>query len=123
MIVQPALYNLAQPTARFAERTVHSLAERLADPMERGPQAFADAAPMDGEPPVCPSLGDRMGETKKIERFRSALAPPFPIFGRLTAEFDQTGFIGVQLQTKLDQAFLECFQAGLSLVSVLEPIT
>ena len=29
MIIQPALYNLPQPSARFAKRPVHSLAQLL----------------------------------------------------------------------------------------------
>ena len=97
MKVQPALYNTSQPASRFTKRAMHSLAQFLADRMERRPQAFADAVSMDCEPSVCPSLGDHMGKTKKVERLWSALAPPFSIFVRMSAEFDETGFLRVEL--------------------------
>lgn len=120
MIVQPALDNMSQPTSRFTERTVRPLTQVLADLMERRPQALADAVAMDGEPAVCPRLGDHMGEAKKVERLRSALAPPCSSLGRVPAELNQTGFLGVEFQTKLGEAFLECFQTRLRLATVLK---
>jgi hypothetical protein len=101
MVSQPTVDHTPQPASRFPQRTVHPLAEFLTELMERRPQAFAAAVAMDCEPPVCPRLGGHMGETQKLERLRSALAPPFSVFRRMTAEFDQAGFLafGVPDQT------------------------
>ena len=39
----------------------------------------------------------------------------------MTSEFDQTGFLRMQLQPKLGKPFPECLQTRLCLVLVLEP--
>ena len=39
----------------------------------------------------------------------------------VAAKLDQTGLLRVELQAKLGEAFLECFQTRLSLVVVLKP--
>ena len=41
-----------------------------------------------------------MHEAKKIERLRTTLALPFAMLDRSTAEFDQAGFLGLELQTE-----------------------
>jgi hypothetical protein len=86
--------------------------------MERRPQAFADAVAMDREPPVGSSLGHHMREAEEVERLRSALAPPLSRFGRVSAELDETGFLGVELQTELGEACPERIQTSLRLATV-----
>ena len=61
-----------------------------------------------------------MRETQEIEGLRLAVAPPFPISGRLAAKFDQAGFGGMQFQVELLKSFLKFFTKLLGLPAILE---
>src|SRR5687767_10719548 len=89
--------------------------------MERRPEAFAGAVPMDREPAVGSSFGRHMGEAKELERLRPALASCFSILSRKAAKFDQASFLGVELQSVFGEPLAEFRQAVLRLVEVLKP--
>lgn len=73
---------------------MRSLTQLLADLVERRPQAFTGAVSVNREPPLGSRLGDHVGHAKEVERFRATLALSFSLLGRVTAEFDQAGFLG-----------------------------
>ncbi len=76
MIIQPALNNPSQPTARFAYWAVHPLLQPDFDRLEGRAHALGHTVAMNREPAVLASLGALVREAKEIESFRPALAAP-----------------------------------------------
>ena len=61
-----------------------------------------------------------MREAQEVERLRLALAPLARAFGRIAAELDQSGFVRVQLEAELLQAFRKFSQKAFGVRSILE---
>ena len=62
-----------------------------------------------------------MDEPQKRKRLRFALSPLLPAIGRISAKFNQPGFLIVDFQTKLPKPLLECCQKLFGLCLMLEP--
>lgn len=110
MIIQPALHNTSKPAGRFANGPVHAFTQLLLDRLQRCSYTLRHTVTMDRKPTVRSRRGTLVSETKKIERFRSALATLGSPLDRITTELDQARLAFVKSQAKLGKALPEFFQ-------------
>jgi tRNA A37 threonylcarbamoyladenosine synthetase subunit TsaC/SUA5/YrdC len=61
-----------------------------------------------------------MGEAQKIERFRFSETPLLASLSRITAELDQTRFLGMEIQAKLRQSITKISPEPLRLITMLK---
>jgi hypothetical protein len=110
VVVQPALHDASQPSARFAQRSVHPFSQFRFDRLQCCPNTFRNTVAMDREPTLFSCLAAPMGETKKVKRVRTTLATPCTMLNRIATELDQACLAFVKLQAKPCKALPECFQ-------------
>ena len=77
------------------------------------------AVTLDGEPAMLSRFATLVSETEKVERLRRTFTRFRSTLDRVATKFDPAGFAFVQLQTKLGEPRVECFQARRSLIMSL----
>jgi hypothetical protein len=70
------------------------------------PQSLARRPPQHREPSF-PSLPANVREAEEVEALGLAQSVPLLLLGRMTAEFDEAGLCGVQLQSELRETLRE----------------
>src|SRR5215204_1262825 len=85
-----------------------------------GDQSLSNRLALDDEPAGLPSRPTEMGEPQEVERLRLALAPPLPLLGCVTPEFDQACLVRVECQPERPQAVLPFSQEPLRIWPMLE---
>ena len=98
---------------------MHTPPKFFFDLLQLGTHSLSHGLPKHDEPSL-PILVTYMGEAQEIEGIRLAFATPFPIRRRITAKFDQAGFLGMQFQIEHLKSFLKFFEKLLGLMAILE---
>src|SRR5262249_817841 len=98
-----------QPSALLRDGIVHASSKFGFDLVQLGLQPFADGLPQHRETPVAPLLRADMRDAAVVERLGLALAAPASVVGREGFELDEAGFVGMQFEFELAEAFLKFF--------------
>ena len=114
-----ASHYAAEPRALFGDGLVPMPPEGVLDLRQLGPHPFLTGIASELELAVPAGTTD-VREPKKRKRFRAPLPPSGTIAGRKAPEFNETGFLRVEMEGKRGEAFLESDEKLFGVVPVLE---
>ena len=112
--------DAGQPPALIGHGVVAAARQLGFELCQLGRQPLRVGDPPDPEPPAPVGRAD-VREPQERERFRFPVAPGFSPRGGVPPEFDQPGFVRVQLQAELREPLAQRPLEPLSVVLVLEP--
>jgi len=94
--------------------------EIVANFLHLPPKTLGYGLPLNRESSILQSFSTNMRETKKVERFRSSLAPVLPVLDRKTAKLNQASLIRIHFQPKLFHALFKLPSEAYRILPVLE---
>jgi hypothetical protein len=100
MVIQPALYNPAQPAAGLVDGSVPASTQPFLKRCQGPAHPFPVADAFDDEPPVAVSRRAEVGEAQKVEGLRLSASPLSSSVGGVATELDQSCFLVMQLQSE-----------------------
>lgn len=99
-------HHARQPAPLVGDGLVPAVLELVLDLLELGPQSLRDGMTPKPEAAVL-ALPTDVGQAQEIERLRLPEAPRCPSPSGKAPELDQSGLVGVQLQTELRKPLTE----------------
>jgi hypothetical protein len=119
MVVEPPLHHGSKPAADLAHHPVHTFRQLQFDGLQSGPHTLGDGFAFDDERPVL-ARSAVVRKAQEVERLRPPLAPFLASFRRITAEFDETGFVRMKLEAELLESFPQFAEKAFGVTAVLE---
>ena len=109
-----------EPAAHLGDRMVHAFSQLLAEFAQFGAHLFRHGFAQYAESSSARRAAD-VGEAEKVKGL--GLSPAALLSARcgVPSEFDKAGFVVVQFQVELAEAFSKGFEKTFGLVLVLEP--
>ena len=94
VVVEPPSDHRSQPAAYLDHRIMHAQLQLHFNFLQFGPYAFGNRFTFDGERPIS-ARSTVVRETQEVKRLRLAQTSFGSSFGRISAELDESRFVGV----------------------------